>query len=161
MISEEVNMSFDYAHYRAFRERSLGRLMWQMKRFMGSYIEPRLQELGFSDFKLSYMPLLSNLDEDGITNSELAKRACVTKQMMSKTVSLLEASGYIYTTKNENDSRSSIMFLNDRGKALFVALTQCMQEAREKFDKIAGHDRIEQMVDTLALLVRELYPEKP
>lgn len=154
-------MSFDYAHNRVLRERSIGRLIWQMKRFMGSFVEPRLHEMGFSDFKLSYLPLLSSLDEDGITNSELAKRACVTKQMMSKTVSLLEASGYIYTTKNENDSRSSIIFLNDRGKALFVALTQCMQEVREKFDAIAGHDRIEQMMDTLALLLRELYPEKP
>lgn len=160
MVSEEANISFDYDYYRACRERSIGRLMWQMKRFMGSFIEPRLHELGFADFKLSYLPLLSNLDENGITNSELAKRACVTKQMMSKTVSLLEASGYVYTKKNEHDSRSSIIFLNERGKALFVALSQCMQEVRAKFNEIAGPERVEQMVDTLAILVNELYPEK-
>lgn len=160
MISEEANTSFDYDYYRDCRDRSIGRLMWQMKRLIGSFVEPRLHELGFADFKLSYLPLLSNLDENGITNSELAKRAYVTKQMMSKTVSLLEASGYIYTTKNEHDSRSSMIFLNERGKALFVALSQCMQELRSKFDQIAGSERVEQMVDTLAILVNELYPEK-
>ena len=160
MISEKANISFDYAYCRTFGERSMGKLMWQMKRYIGSIVEARLHELGFADFKLSYMPLLSNLDENGTTNSELAKRAYVTKQMMSKTVSLLESAGYIYTAKNENDSRSSMIFLNDRGKALFVALTQCMQEVRAKCDAIAGHDRVTQMMDTLALLVNELAPEK-
>lgn len=99
---------------------------------------------------------LSNIEEQGITNNELAKRACVTKQMMSKIVGLLEGAGYIYTQKNPNDSRSSIIFLNDRGKELFVKLEGCMQEARSKFDAIVGHERMEQVIETMSKLVNEL-----
>ena len=103
---------------------------------------------------------LSNIEEKGITNNELAKRACVTKQMMSKIVGLLETEGYIYTEKNPNDSRSSIIFLNERGKSLFVSLKSCMQEAREKFDLIVGHERMEQVVDTMVELVNKLENEE-
>lgn len=134
----------------------MGRLFWRLKRFTANYIEPRLHALGYADFKMSYLMFLSNIEEQGITNNELAKRACVTKQMMSKIVGLLEAEGYIYTQKNPNDSRSSIIFLNDRGKELFVKLEICMQEARDKFDAIVGSDRMEQVIETMAKLVNAL-----
>jgi DNA-binding MarR family transcriptional regulator len=126
---------------------------------MDGFIEPRLQALGYRDFKMSYLMFLANIDEKGTTNNELAKRACVTKQMMSKIVGLLESEGYIYTQKNPNDSRSSMIFLNERGKDLFVALKDCMQESRDRFDAIVGHDRMEQVVDTLVLLVNTLENE--
>ncbi|GAB3641394.1 hypothetical protein GCM10027423_20300 [Spirosoma arcticum] len=126
---------------------------------MDSFVEPRLQALGYRDFKMSYLMFLANIDEKGTTNNELAKRACVTKQMMSKIVGLLESEGYIYTQKNPNDSRSSMIFLNERGKDLFVALKDCMQESRNKFDTIVGHDRMEEVIDTLVLLVNTLEDE--
>lgn len=130
----------------------MGRLLWRLKRYMDNFIEPRLHALGFTDFKMSYLMFLANIEEDGTTNNELARRAGVTKQMMSKIVGLLEDEGYIYTQKNPSDSRSSIIFLNNRGKELFVALRDSMQEGRDKFDAIVGHDRMEQVIDTLVLL---------
>lgn len=156
MIVEKDKSSFDFDQFRLIRERSVGRLFWRLKRFMGNFIEPRLHALGYTDFKMSYLMFLSNIEEQGITNNELAKRACVTKQMMSKIVGLLEEEGYIYTQKNPNDSRSSIIFLNDRGKELFIALEACMQEARKKFDAVVGHERMEQVIDTMSKLVSEL-----
>ncbi len=139
----------------------MGRLLWRLKRHMDSFVEPRLHALGFTDFKMSYLMFLANIEEDGTTNNELAKRASVTKQMMSKIVGLLEDEGYIYTQKNPHDSRSSIIFLNDRGKALFVTLRDCMQEGRDRFDAIAGHDRMEQVIDTLVLLTDALERDEP
>ncbi|WP_223860992.1 MarR family winged helix-turn-helix transcriptional regulator [Spirosoma validum] len=131
-------------------------LMGRLKRFTSTFIEPRLQALGYTDFKLSYLVFLSSIDEQGITNSELAKQAGVTKQMTSKIVSLLEEAGYIYTQKKSVDCRSSLIFLSDRGKALFVQLKGCMQEVRSRFDALVGHGRIEQMIETITQLVDEL-----
>ncbi|MFD2572827.1 MarR family winged helix-turn-helix transcriptional regulator [Spirosoma soli] len=109
---------------------------------------------------MSYLMFLSNIEEGGTTNNELAKRAGVTKQMMSKIVSLLEKDGYIHTEKNPNDSRSSVIFLNERGKELFVALRDCMQQSRDRLDSIVGHDRMEQVIDTMVELVTELEKEE-
>ncbi|MCK8492396.1 MULTISPECIES: MarR family winged helix-turn-helix transcriptional regulator [Spirosoma] len=156
MIVETDKNSFDFNQFRLIRDRSVGRLFWRLKRFTSNFIEPRLQAMGYTDFKMSYLMFLSNIEEHGITNNELAKRACVTKQMMSKIVGLLEEEGYIYTQKNPNDSRSSIIFLNERGKELFVALEECMQEVRSKFNSIVGADRMEQVIETMSQLVNTL-----
>jgi DNA-binding MarR family transcriptional regulator len=156
MFVETDKNSFDFNQFRHLRDRSVGRLFWRLKRFTSAFIEPRLHAQGYTDFKMSYLMFLSNIEEGGTTNNELAKRACVTKQMMSKIVGLLESEGYIYTEKNPNDSRSSIIFLNDRGKALFVSLKACMQEARNKFDEIVGHERMEQVIDTMVELANKL-----
>ncbi len=160
MIVETDKKSFDFDQFRYIRDRSMGRLFWRLKRYMDSFMEPRLQELGYTDFKMSYLMFLANIQEQGTTNNELARKACVTKQMMSKIVGLLEEEGYIYTQKNPADSRSSIIFLNERGKELFVALRECMQEARDKFDGIVGHDRMEQVIDTMLLLANTLESEE-
>jgi DNA-binding MarR family transcriptional regulator len=156
MIVETDKKNFDFDQFRLIRDRSIGRLFWRLKRFTGNFIEPRLHARGYKDFKMSYLMFLSNIEEQGITNNELAKRACVTKQMMSKIVGVLEEEGYIYTQKNPNDSRSSIIFLNDRGKELFITLEECMQEARSKFDSIVGQEQMEQVIDTMSKLVIEL-----
>ncbi|GAB3322458.1 hypothetical protein GCM10027299_18140 [Larkinella ripae] len=151
-----VEKPFDFQVFYQERERSLGRLMSKIKRYMGRHIELRLAETGFLDFKASYIAFLANIEEDGITNNELAKRAGITKQAMSKVVKLLEDDGYIYTVKNERDSRSSRIFINERGKELLVAVFNCMEEVKEKFSAIAGREQVEQMVDTMVLLVREI-----
>lgn len=160
MIVETDKLSFDFDQFRLLRDRSLGRLFWRLKRYMDGFMEPRLHALGFTDFKMSYLMFLANIEEKGITNNELARKAGVTKQMMSKIVGLLEREKYIYTQKNPSDSRSSIIHLSERGKELFLALQSCMQEACDKFGGIVGGDRIEQMVNTMMELVNTLEQEE-
>jgi DNA-binding MarR family transcriptional regulator len=156
MTPEIDKIAFDFDRFDAVRQRSLGRLSWRLKRYVENFLEPRLQERGFADFKLSYLALLANVEENGITNNELARRACVTKQMMSKTVSLLEQQGYIYTKKHESDSRSSVIFLNERGKELFMNLHECITHMHQKFSGILGTDRFEQLIDSWVLLMDSL-----
>ena len=156
MVTESDIKVFDFEQFRIIRQRSVGKVIWRIKRYMDNFVEPKLHALGYTDFKMSYLMFLANINETGVTNNELAKRACVTKQMMSKIVSLLEAEGYIYTEKNPADSRSSVIFLNERGKDLFINLRDCMQEARDRMDSIVGHDRMETMIDTLIELADAL-----
>lgn len=157
---ETDKKSFDFNQYRIIRGRSVGRLIWRLKRYLDNSIEPRLHAIGYTDFKMSYLMFLANIEEKGTTNNELARRAGVTKQMMSKIVGLLEGAGYIQTQKNPTDSRSSVIFLNERGKDLFRALEGCMQDVRDKLDAIVGHDRMEQVIDTLVELTGALDHEE-
>ncbi len=156
MISEEANKPFDFDYFRAVRDRSLGRLLWRMKRYVDNIMEPRLHGMGFIDFKTSYLMVLGNIEEHGITNNELARRACVTKQAMSKVVNLLEQEGYIYTEKHATDSRSSVIFLNERGKELLWSVQLCVEEIKAKFCAILGEPRIGEMVETLYTLINAL-----
>lgn len=147
---------FTFELFREVRGRSIGRLTWRLKRFLDEYIEPRLHQRGFTDFKLSYLRLISNIEENGITNNELARKADVTKQMMSKVVSLLEIQGYIYTRKDETDSRASRIFLNERGFELLVGVHQCVEEAHTHFRGILGEERLNRLIDDMKDLVNGL-----
>lgn len=153
---ETDKKTFDYKKLSAFRERAFGRLMGRLKRHIDSIIEPRLHAMGFTDFKLSYMGFLANLTPDGITNNELARRACVTKQAMSKVVNLLEREGYIRTEKNLSDSRSSVIYLSERGMELLKAVYECMQDVHQQFVAVTGKEKWEQMLDTMVVLVQHI-----
>jgi DNA-binding MarR family transcriptional regulator len=157
---EKAKKEFDFAELRAVKHRAIGRLFWQLKRYIDNHMEPELNHKGYTDFKMSYMMVISNIEEHGTTNNELAKRANVTKQMMSKMVSLLEKEQYIYTRKNPDDSRSSIIFLDDRGKNLLMDVRECIDRVRTKLDGIVGHDRMETVVNTMVELVTALGREE-
>jgi DNA-binding MarR family transcriptional regulator len=92
---------------------------------------------------------MANLEENGITNNELAKKAGVSKQAMSKVVNDLEQHGYVYTQPHESDARSSVIFLDERGKALFVVLNTAMNQVRQRFDAAIGQERMNTMIDSL------------
>ena len=160
MDAQKTSITADFNPSCLVRDTSMMHLLGRIKRFTSTFIEPRLQALGYSDFKMSYLVFLSSIDEQGTTNSELAKQAGVTKQMTSKIVGLLEEAGYLYIQTNPVDCRSSLIFLSDRGKALFVQLRDSIQDVRSKFDALVGHGRMEQVIETITQLIDELEQEE-
>jgi DNA-binding MarR family transcriptional regulator len=62
------------------------------------------------------MALLMDIGLEGTTNSQLAKKAKVTKQTMNKVVKNLKESGYISSSKNLADGRSEMLQLTNKGK---------------------------------------------
>ena len=88
------------------KERNWGKILFHLKRQFDAWAVMELGKFGYDDFKMSYMPLLMNIHPEGITNNELAKKANVTKQAMSKVVKELVQSGYIKTETDGSDKRS-------------------------------------------------------
>src|SRR4051794_41130415 len=114
--------------YLAQRQRSLIRLLGLLKKDMDFKITEKLQQKGYDNFKLGDLVLIVNIQPEGIINNELAKRARITKQAMSKVVKNLEAGGYILTRKHENDNRSAVIFLTDNGKRLLISAAESFRE---------------------------------
>src|SRR5690348_4370446 len=98
------------------KQKSWGRLLSILKRQFEAWAITELENHGYDDFKMGYMPLLMNIHPEGITNNELAKTAKVTKQAMSKVVKELVEAGYITTEIHGRDKRSSIISLTTKGK---------------------------------------------
>lgn len=158
VVNKSVDFSFE--EFQAIRNRSLGRLIGRLKRHIHEHAEPILQAKGHTDFKLSSLAFIANIDENGTTNNELAKKACVTKQAISKVIKELEEHGYVYTRPNEADARSSVIFLDERGKQLFVDLNEAMNDVRARFNKAVGAKKCQQMIDTMYDLLAVLDAEE-
>ncbi|SEW18624.1 transcriptional regulator, MarR family [Chitinophaga sp. YR573] len=145
--------------YLAQRQRSLIRLLGLLKKDMDFKITEKLQQKGYDNFKLGDLVLIVNIQPEGIINNELAKRARITKQAMSKVVKNLEAGGYILTRKHENDNRSAVIFLTDNGKRLLISAAESFREIQEEYTDIIGQEDADSLKLILGKLVSTLRPE--
>ncbi|MCK7557434.1 hypothetical protein MKQ70_21470 [Chitinophaga sedimenti] len=68
------------------RSKSLIKLVSLVKKDMEIKLMERLHSLGYENFKMGDMVCLANVQLDGTINNELAKKAKITKQAMSKVV---------------------------------------------------------------------------
>jgi DNA-binding MarR family transcriptional regulator len=149
----------ELGHLRAYRRRSWAKLINHLKRELDHYMEAEFVARGYEHFKLGYMPLLMNIDPEGITNGELSRRASVTKQAMSKIVHELNKLKYITTEPVSRDGRSSIIRLTEKGKRFVVEAKHCMMDLTDEYKAVVGARQYEKSVDTL-LKILEYHEER-
>ncbi|WP_295116781.1 MarR family winged helix-turn-helix transcriptional regulator [uncultured Chitinophaga sp.] len=138
------------------RSRSLIRLVSLLKKDIEVRLMEKIHALGYENFKMGDMVCLANVSVDGTINNELAKKARITKQAMSKVVKNLENDGYIYTKKHETDNRATVIFLTDRGKDLAIDAFGCVKEIQESYTSIIGEQDADKLKEILTKLLTEL-----
>lgn len=143
----------------AQRQQSLIRMLGLLKKDMDCRIMQKLQQKGYNNFKLGDLVLIVNIDPQGIINNELARKARITKQAMSKVVKNLEAGGFIHTSKHANDARAAIISLTDEGKKLIICAAESFQEIQEEYTHIVGKEDADALRQILRKLVFSLHPE--
>jgi DNA-binding MarR family transcriptional regulator len=132
-----------------YKERSWVKLISVIKRQLDSWASAEVARQGYDDFKLGHMPLLMNISPEGITNTELAKKARVTKQAMSKVVNELVDLEYIETIDHDTDKRSSVIRLTKKGKLLVVTARNCMLTLEAEYEQQFGKQEFEKTKDML------------
>lgn len=129
--------------------KNVGKLINRWKRFFDDWAYETLANEGYDFFKLSYMPFIMNISETGSSNTEIAAKAKVTKQAMSKVVKELERKGLISSQKHETDARVSIIFLTPKGKSFIADTKKCVNKLGEEYKELVGADNFEIMVDCI------------
>lgn len=157
-----MNSSLDeqLEQHLAQRQQSLIRMLGLLKKDMDCRIIGKLQHRGYNNFKLGDLVLIVNIEPQGIINNELAKKARITKQAMSKVVKNLEAEGYIRTCKHANDNRASVISLTDEGKKLIICASESFQEIQQEYTDIIGEQDAAALKQILGKLVFNLRPEQ-
>jgi DNA-binding MarR family transcriptional regulator len=141
------------------RPRNLLRLVSLTKKDMDARLTEKLQEKGYPDFKLGDLALIVNIPPEGTINNDLAKKARISKQAMSKVVKNLETAGYILTRKHETDNRAVVIFLSEKGKQLLITVSESVDEIQEMYVSIIGDKEQEALISTLFKLINTLHPE--
>lgn len=96
--------------------KNIGKLINTWKRFFDDWAYEQLNFHGYDYFKMGYMPFIMNISVNGSTNNDVAKKAKVTKQAMSKVVKELLEHELIKIEKHETDARVSLIFYSKRYK---------------------------------------------
>jgi DNA-binding MarR family transcriptional regulator len=134
------------------RPDSLARLINLFKKDVDIRITQKIINRGYSNFKLGDMVLLVHIDAHGTINNDLARKARISKQAMSKVVKNLEAESYISSRKHETDNRASIIFLTEKGKELLINVYEVVDEIQEFYTNIVGTDELLQLKNILRKL---------
>lgn len=121
----------------------------KLKKNLDAWTTEQLLDNAVNDFKLAYMPLIMNIDTDGVTNTELARRAGITKQGMSQVVQELEEKKYIKIESNPGDKRSSIIRLTEKGKAFVLTSRTCQKNLHTELQKVLGKARFDMVIEAM------------
>lgn len=132
---------------------SVGKLISHLKRHFDAWAMTEFCEHGYAGFKMGYMPLIMNIHPEGITNNELAKKARVTKQAMSKVVKELTEADYITSETDGKDKRSAIIYLTPKGKRLVLSARERVRELEKEYEKVLGKKELPLFKEMLLKLI--------
>ena len=132
--------------------RALGRALWMFE----SQINEAIRQAGFPDFRQSDAQVIRSLPTTGASIVELAERAQMTKQGMSKLVANLEERGYLLRRKNPNDGRSVAILLSARGKRLLEAAEREIAQLEARWAKACSVIELRHVKSVLLNLVDTL-----
>lgn len=133
---------------------NIGKLVNVWKRFFDDWAHQEFVKQGYPYFKMSYLPFIMNISTSGSTNNEIAQKAKVTKQAMSKVVKELTAHGLIRVEKHPTDARASMIFLTKEGEKFVSQSKFCVSGLQEEYKTIIGEEALNQMLESIHKIVQ-------
>ena len=134
------------------RKRNAARHIYILHRYLHEWALDKWKRDGWEEIRPDHLRLISIVGADNVNNNELAKRARVSKQAMSKMVTDLETRGFIIVEPDPNDSRAKIISVSNEGVDFMEYFNSCSKELEDKFTVIIGQKKKEQLVGLLSEL---------
>lgn len=121
-------MNFSYNH-----NDSLGYLTGLASRLFNQLLASRYKQAGIDMTAEQWGAIILLLNEQGMSQSEMAKRLCLEKSSLSRLVDGLERRGWAQRSKDLNDSRRRIVSATDKA---FDTAEFCANIARSTMDEV-------------------------
>jgi DNA-binding MarR family transcriptional regulator len=148
MVNDEKLKDIDY-----IQQCGWGKVLGHLRKQFDYWATEHFVKKGYKGFKLAYMPVIMNIDMDGTNNNDLAKRAQVTKQAMSKVVKELHKMGYITSRTDPDDKRSVIFLLTAKGKNFIVSARASVGELMNEYREVLGKKNFDELLSNMVKLV--------
>jgi DNA-binding MarR family transcriptional regulator len=100
-----------------------------------------------------YRVLKALKTDNGIPMGDLAARVFVDSPTLTKIIDKMVASADVYRGPDPNDRRRVLIFLSEKGQALFADLMVFGEEAQQNLIARVGDQRAEELEKTLSLLL--------
>ena len=138
--------------YMEKKKTNLSRHIYITHRYLSEWADKQWKADGWENIRHEHLRLISIIGTDVVNNNELAKRAGVTKQAMSKMVADLEKHGFIDVAPDPDDMRAKIISMSNSGVDFLEYFQNCSKNINKQFEIILGKEK----VDNLVLLMSEL-----
>lgn len=154
MLSESVRKKL--IANRSAKTESYGRQIYYLYRYLLVWDDRLFPSLGLEPLGPSHIHLLFTVGLEGISNSEMARRARVSKQAMSKLVKEMLSLELIVIQPNLQDSRCNIITLTDKGAEVLMKVWGVNKLMTAEFEKRLGKAKSKRLLALMAELVESL-----
>lgn len=120
------------------REMNVRLLLIRATRCANRQIALELQRRGFPEMRAGHSVLLANLTTHGNSVTELAERAQISKQSMSRLAVELEGLGLITRRRSKKDARALLLCFTTKGVRLVRATVQIVTELERDLEMRVG-----------------------
>jgi DNA-binding MarR family transcriptional regulator len=114
----EINLVLE--KYRRFNDHNLARLIRTVERHITNQISRELQIHGYHSLSARHLQVFEHLDTEGVSIIQLAQRAGISKQAMSKMVKEVAIEGFVNVITDDRDNRVQLVNVTQKGAALIV-----------------------------------------
>lgn len=142
-------------HEPAFRRPPMIRLLDIAFDEFADELARRVAETSYGDVRPSHGCVFGTIDPDGSRLTDLAERACMTKQSVGEVASDLEARGYVERVPDPSDGRAKIIRLTQRGRAAQALGLGLIDDIEREWAERFGADRIAALRDALEAIAAE------
>ncbi len=115
----------------------------------------RLAATPYSDIRPGHGCLFGNVDPDGSRLTDIAGRACMTKQSVGEVASDLEQRGYVERIPDPSDRRAKIIRLTDKGRAAQALGRELIADIERDWTDRYGEDRVIALREALEAITAE------
>jgi DNA-binding MarR family transcriptional regulator len=110
----------------------------------------RIAAAGFGDIRPGHGCVFGGIDPDnGSRLTDLAQRACMTKQSVGEVTSDLEKRGYLERISDPNDGRAKIIRLTGQGREAYAVGRRLIDELERDWAERYGEERLAALRDAL------------
>ncbi|MBX2797618.1 MAG: MarR family transcriptional regulator [Myxococcales bacterium] len=112
----------------------------------------RLRQVGVEQITASRFQLLRHLDADGMTITELARNAGISKQAVSQALGPLVRDGMVQVTPKPNDGRSRLVRWTALGSRLQRTALEAVGSIEADYEQLLGQEDYATLRDALTTL---------
>jgi DNA-binding MarR family transcriptional regulator len=134
--------------FEGLQDKNWQRLIFNLRKHLDSWAHHNIKPY-WGQMKISYMPVICNINVDGSTTSELARLAMISKQNMSRTIKELEENGMIMSRTNKYDKRSETLELTQSGKQFVLEANTDVFRLSSIYKKLVGEKELDIAVNVL------------
>jgi DNA-binding MarR family transcriptional regulator len=152
-----TNINLVLEKYRRFNDQNLVRLLRTVERHITNQISRELQVYGYHAVSARHLQVFENLDTEGVSIIQLAQRAGISKQAMSKMVKEVALEGLVDVVTDSRDNRVQLVNVTEKGAGLIsdirrettrrcdelllqnIVTREEIEQASNTFNKLLGH----------------------
>jgi DNA-binding MarR family transcriptional regulator len=125
VYTDEKQAQFE--RFVAFNENNLARIMRQVNRMVNTEFTKFMTEKGYDNLTSRHLNVFDNIELTGTNIINLARKAFITKQAMSKLVKEMHAAELVWTVVNPDDTRVLWVFPTNKAIELMEEYKDMME----------------------------------